>query len=179
MTTALELIQGESSTVAQVITKSDVAIVYSNKPNIIKAGSMADLFEAIANPVITPSAKQERVITVVERKVIRPNIVVTQMQGPPGVRGLKGDPGPRGEKGERGDVGPAAPTATFKRYAFAPALTWRVTHNMGTTMFQETLTDANGRRFHASLRVLNPNEFEIGLTEAMGGTVDVLFAPSA
>jgi hypothetical protein len=64
----------------------------------------------------------------------------------------------------------------FQRFKFdTPTLNFRVVHNMNTTQFIETIKDSNGNRMYARLEIEGPNAFNIHLTEAMAGTVDVLF----
>lgn len=64
----------------------------------------------------------------------------------------------------------------FRRYKFeTPVLNFRIEHNMNTTQFIETIKDEFGNRMYAELDIESPNVFNIRLTEAMKGTVDVLF----
>lgn len=62
-----------------------------------------------------------------------------------------------------------------RRYEFAESLTWLVEHNMNTTQFFERLTSVTGERFNASINILDENSFEVKLTEATAGYVDVIF----
>ena len=64
----------------------------------------------------------------------------------------------------------------FQRFRFdTPTLNFRVVHNMNTTQFMETVRDDTGNRMFASTEIENSNVFTIHLTEAMTGTVDVIF----
>ena len=62
-----------------------------------------------------------------------------------------------------------------RRYNFDESLTWLVVHNMNTTQFFERLTSVTGERFNASINILDENSFEVKLTEATAGYVDVIF----
>lgn len=62
-----------------------------------------------------------------------------------------------------------------RRYDFPEGLTWLVQHNMNTTQFFERLTSVTGERFNASINILDENSFEVKLTEATAGYVDVIF----
>lgn len=61
------------------------------------------------------------------------------------------------------------------RYEFTNSLTWTINHNMGTTRFRETLTGADNKRFYALVNIIDENSFEVRLTEATSGAVDVIF----
>lgn len=64
----------------------------------------------------------------------------------------------------------------FRRYIFdTPTLNFRVVHNMNTTQFMETIRDDRGNRIFAGMEIENSNVFNIHLTEAITGTVDVIF----
>lgn len=64
----------------------------------------------------------------------------------------------------------------FQRFRFdTPTLNFRVVHNMNTTQFIETIKDSNGNRMYANTEIEDQNVFTVHLTEAMTGTVDVLF----
>ena len=64
----------------------------------------------------------------------------------------------------------------FRRYIFdTPTLNFRVVHNMNTTQFIETIRDDRGNRIFAGMEIENSNVFNIHLTEAITGTVDVIF----
>lgn len=65
--------------------------------------------------------------------------------------------------------------AITQSYEFTDALRWVVEHNRGTVKFVETLTDSEGNRFFAKTRIINENAFEVILTSATSGSVDVLF----
>lgn len=64
---------------------------------------------------------------------------------------------------------------SWRRYEFDTSLKWIVEHNMNTTSFVEVLTDSNGKRFQASINIVDANSFEIELTSATAGIVDVNF----
>lgn len=64
---------------------------------------------------------------------------------------------------------------TIESYEFTDAMRWVVEHNRGTVKFVETLTDSEGNRFFAKTRIINENAFEVILTSALSGSVDVLF----
>lgn len=64
----------------------------------------------------------------------------------------------------------------IQSYEFTDALRWVVEHNRGTVKFVETLTDSEGNRFFAKTRIIDENAFEVVLTSASSGIVDVLFA---
>lgn len=61
------------------------------------------------------------------------------------------------------------------RYSFTESTTWLVQHNKNTTIFRETLTDSSGKRFIAGINIIDDNSFEVQLTEATSGAVDVIF----
>ena len=63
----------------------------------------------------------------------------------------------------------------IQSYEFTDALRWVVEHNRGTVKFVETLTDSEGNRFFAKTRIIDENAFEVVLTSATSGSVDVLF----
>ena len=63
----------------------------------------------------------------------------------------------------------------IESYVFSDALRWVVEHNRGTLKFVETLTDNEGNRFFAKTRIIDENAFEVVLTSASSGVVDVLF----
>ena len=64
----------------------------------------------------------------------------------------------------------------FRRYNFeTPVMNFRIVHNMNTTQFIETVRDSSGNRMFARTEIENENVFNIHLTEATSGTVDVLF----
>ena len=65
-----------------------------------------------------------------------------------------------------------------KTYHFSNALRWFVRHNMNTKSFTETLTDINGERFFAKIKILDENSFVVDLTSATSGAIDVYFSTS-
>jgi hypothetical protein len=64
---------------------------------------------------------------------------------------------------------------TTSTYYFTDSLRWVVNHNQNTTNFTETLTDSNGVRFYAKMQIIDANTFQIELTSALSGKVDVTF----
>lgn len=64
----------------------------------------------------------------------------------------------------------------FVTYEFVDALEWIVNHNKNTTVFNETLFDANGNKFYAPVKINDSNSFTIQLTSATSGKVHVLFS---
>lgn len=73
------------------------------------------------------------------------------------------------------NTGLAAVGNNARRYNFTESLTWLVQHNMNTTQFFERLTSTTGERFNATVSILDQNAFEVKLTEATAGFVDVIF----
>ena len=72
-------------------------------------------------------------------------------------------------------AGSPAPVQYLFRYSFDESLIWIVQHNKNTTLFRETLTDSTGQRFDATINIIDDNSFEVVLTEASSGVVDVIF----
>lgn len=72
-------------------------------------------------------------------------------------------------------AGSPAPVQYLFRYTFDEGMTWLVQHNKNTTVFRETLTDSLGQRFNAGINIIDDNSFEVVLTEATSGAVDVIF----
>ena len=72
-------------------------------------------------------------------------------------------------------AGSPAPVQYLFRYSFDESLIWIVQHNKNTTLFRETLTDSTGQRFDATINIIDDNSFEVVLTEASSGAVDVIF----
>lgn len=67
----------------------------------------------------------------------------------------------------------------YRRYSISsPRLTWTVIHNLNTTKFNAVCRDETDNIFSARITTLNSNSFEIYLTEAIRGTVDVIFDTS-
>lgn len=56
-----------------------------------------------------------------------------------------------------------------------PKLVWRITHNLNTRRFIATPRDYEGNQFSAKIRIIDSNSFEVILSSAMKGTVDVYF----
>ena len=71
-----------------------------------------------------------------------------------------------------------ANTVTLKRFEFSDSLRWIVRHNMNTRSFTETLTDTFGNRFFAPVKIIDENSFEVKLTSATSGAIDVYFGNS-
>ena len=67
------------------------------------------------------------------------------------------------------------PGNVVKRYEFANSLEWIVNHGMNTRNFVETLTDNQGNRFFAPVKVVDDNSFIVRLTSATSGAVSVYF----
>lgn len=65
--------------------------------------------------------------------------------------------------------------SVFRRFEFVDALEWVVNHNMGTRSFTESLTDNEGNRFFAKVKVVDENTFIVKLASATSGAVDVYF----
>jgi len=72
-------------------------------------------------------------------------------------------------------AGSPAPVQHLFRYSFDESLIWIVQHNKNTTLFRETLTDSTGQRFQAGINIIDENSFEVVMTEATSGAVDVIF----
>jgi hypothetical protein len=69
-----------------------------------------------------------------------------------------------------------APKTVFHHYDVVnPKLVWRVTHNQNTRRFIATLRDYDGNQFSAMVRVIDSNSFEVVLSSAMKGSIDVYF----
>lgn len=100
----------------------------------------------------TLTVQQDGQTTVIGLNLVKSSVISVGRQGPPGRDG-----------------------AVVSHYDFEPALIWRVEHNKGTKSFCERLTDAEGWRFIAPLKIIDENVFEIYLAEATGGSVDVIF----
>lgn len=64
---------------------------------------------------------------------------------------------------------------TTNTYYFTDSLRWVINHNQNTTNFTESLTDSNGNRFFAKTQIVDENTFQIDLTSALSGKVDVTF----
>lgn len=65
--------------------------------------------------------------------------------------------------------------AGVKHYDFPVSLRWVVNHGMGTKSFVASYRDAAGQRFYAGEEIIDNNSFAVNLTEAMSGSVDVVF----
>ena len=63
----------------------------------------------------------------------------------------------------------------FGRYEFSSQLTWTVVHNKNTDKFTEKLVDLDGNQFFAKVSILDKNSFQVSLTSAVSGYVDVFF----
>ena len=70
---------------------------------------------------------------------------------------------------------PATVADSIHSYVFTESTRWLVVHNRNTKRFLEVLTDADGSRFFAGINIINTNSFEVILTTATAGTVDVTF----
>ena len=124
--------------------------------------------------------------------------VTGDIAGPTGPQGLTGEPGPMGDigpqgpSGPQGDIGSAGPTGPqgipgtttyteltdkpFASYAFeVPALVWLVQHNRDTSKLIVSLNDETGQRFYSTINIIDRNSFEVVMTDAQAGSVDVFF----
>jgi len=72
-------------------------------------------------------------------------------------------------------AGSPAPVQYLFRYTFVESMIWLVQHNKNTSIFRETLTDSSGQRFTATINIIDSNCFEVVMTEATSGAVDVIF----
>lgn len=61
------------------------------------------------------------------------------------------------------------------RYSFSESATWLVVHNRNTTRFSVSLIDSDGDLFYAKINIIDNNSFEVTLTSATSGVVDVTF----
>ena len=67
----------------------------------------------------------------------------------------------------------------YKRYAIKnSSLLWEIPHNQNTDKFVAILRDENGNQFYAGIHTVNKNAFNVVLTIAMKGFVDVIFEVS-
>ena len=67
------------------------------------------------------------------------------------------------------------PRVNIHRYQFTEKTNWVVQHNKNTTRFSEKILDENSRQMFASVTNINLNSFEVVLTTATSGYVDVIF----
>ena len=64
----------------------------------------------------------------------------------------------------------------YRRYSIStPRLTWLITHNLNTTKFNAICRDEENNVFSARIKTIDTDSFAIDLTEAIRGTVDVIF----
>ena len=63
----------------------------------------------------------------------------------------------------------------IKHFDFIESIEWVVQHNMNTRFFVERITDSQGQQIFAKVTVIDNNSFVIKLTEAISGSVDVMF----
>lgn len=63
----------------------------------------------------------------------------------------------------------------FGRYEFPTQTTWTVIHNKNTDKFTEKLLDLDGNQFFAKVTIIDNNSFQVNLTYALSGYVDVFF----
>lgn len=77
-------------------------------------------------------------------------------------------------------VAPTTASQTiFKRYAIqTESLLWVIPHNQHTTKFIATLRDINENQFYALIHNVDHNTFNVVLTTATKGFVDVVFDTS-
>lgn len=112
------------------------------------------------NTVVVGPQSPEVIVTTTQQSVVlglpdQQNTVVT---------GLLGPTGPRGRD-----------ASILKTYNFTESLQWQVNHNMDTKVFVVALFDQNGEQFFAKVEALNTNTIVVYLTEAISGSVNVLF----
>jgi hypothetical protein len=69
---------------------------------------------------------------------------------------------------------PIVPQKSFS-YTFTNSLVWLVTHNQNSRNFTESIMDSEGYRIIANIRIVDNNSFEVLLTTATTGTIDVTF----
>jgi hypothetical protein len=64
----------------------------------------------------------------------------------------------------------------YRRYSIQnPSLVWEIPHNQNTDKFSAVLRDLEGNQFYAKIIKIDKNKFNVILTEATSGTVDVVF----
>ena len=64
----------------------------------------------------------------------------------------------------------------YKRYAINnSSLLWEIPHNQNTDKFVAILRDLDGNQFYAKVHRIDKNKFNVILTDATSGTVDVVF----
>ena len=70
----------------------------------------------------------------------------------------------------------AEESTRFARFEFLTAsTTWVVVHNRNTLSYMEKITNIDNQRMYVMINTLDNNSFEVVLTEAMSGYVDVFF----
>jgi len=55
------------------------------------------------------------------------------------------------------------------------ALAWQVKHNMYTTNFIRNILDVAGNEVYANITIVDNTEFLVEFTEAIAGSIDVVF----
>jgi hypothetical protein len=67
----------------------------------------------------------------------------------------------------------------YRHYSIStPRLTWTISHNLNTKKFNAVCRDEEENVFTAKITTIDSNSFTIDLTEAIRGTVDVIFDTS-
>jgi len=70
----------------------------------------------------------------------------------------------------------AAANFVYRRYNVkTPSLQWYIRHNVNSDRIQVTLRDSDNQEFYALITIIDKNAFQIDLTEAITGFVDVIF----
>lgn len=69
----------------------------------------------------------------------------------------------------------STPKQITERYEFGTSLRWVIQHNKNTIRFREYAMDSDGRRIYAQTQIIDSNSFEIVLTDATAGSVEVSF----
>ena len=68
-----------------------------------------------------------------------------------------------------------APSVVGSDYTFSTSSTWTVTHNKNSRKFVASCFDDQGNQFFAKINIIDANSFQIKLTEAAAGSVNVVF----
>lgn len=64
----------------------------------------------------------------------------------------------------------------YRRYSIKnPLSVWEIPHNQNTNKFSAVLRDLDGNQFYAKVHRIDKNKFNVILTVATSGTVDVVF----
>jgi hypothetical protein len=76
-------------------------------------------------------------------------------------------------EGFKTDIGMQLAIKSF--YFVSPAMRWRVTHNMNTVNFTESIKNNQGAKMYANISIVDGNEFLVELTEPESGSIVVTF----